>query len=379
MSSKLILCLALVLSSMMPGSFGVSLKANAADSTNTTGPVWGEAVGGFQLAAVLDESNAVVHCWIRNATTNQVAFNDFYFGYVENVKFEICLGTNWTSLPSALLPATPWSGGGALGGKLLYAQPGQMITHTWSRRHAMYSRGFSHDTFAVDLIGVGWPPTSQLDREKLEARVVQAFYPASSEHPNQDGRTPQLSLYSPTFVLKTVAIRSFVNRFPRMPVGGVPTNRESAAAPVPVADIKITFAKLSLAPSRALPTEVLDPPSSDVKEYGPFTNIVAGHIASLDVTWANPNDFKTENQTRKFLRELLSSTNTETWTFHVWSWAEGQPSIVAAVNHTNGKQGAWMIWCSPGPFWAYKDENGKWWWGSWKSWKGSGPKSLKEP
>lgn len=379
MKPKLLLCLALGLTGLMPGSFGSPFEADTAGSMNTNGLAWGKAVGGFQMATVFDESNAVVHCWIRNATTNRIAFNDFYFGYVENVKVEIRLGTNWTALPSALIPATPWSGGGALGGELIYAQPGQIITHTWSSRHAMHSGVSFDDTFAVDLIGVSWPAVNQRASKKLEARVAQAFYPASPEHP-YPGQMPQLTLYSPTFILSTAAIRSFMNRFPRMPVGSVQTNHDSAAAPVPVAKIKITFARPFTTPAwQSVPRDVLYPPGLDAREYGPFTNRVAGRISSLNVTWANPKRFKTENQTRSLLRELLCSTNTETWTFHVWSWVEGAPSIVATVSHTNGKQGALMIWYSPSLFWAYKDGNGKWWWGSWESWKASEPGSLKEP
>jgi hypothetical protein len=153
----------------------------------------------------------------------------------------------------------------------------------------------------------------------------------------------------------------------------------SIAQSVNVADIKITFTNPPVAPLHDLPREVLYPQGFDSIEHGAFTNIVAGHIAALTVTWADSKIFKTESQTRDFLRELLSSPNTQTWAYHAWSYLDGYPSIVAIVEHTAGKQGKWIIWSSPNVDWAYQDENGKWWWGMWDSLKSPKPKSLTAP
>jgi hypothetical protein len=172
---------------------------------------------------------------------------------------------------------------------------------------------------------------------------------------------------------------------------------------VNVADIKITFANPPVPPppdAGSLPREALYPPDMDSKEHGPFTNVVAvvrtnvvvtwlgskehgaftnvvaSRISAVTVTWADPKRFKTEKQTEDFLRELLSSTNTQTWTYHIWSYGDGIPSVLAAVEHTAGKQGKWVIWCSPNLYWAYQDQNGKWWWGMWDVLKAPRPKSM---
>ena len=151
-----------------------------------------------------------------------------------------------------------------------------------------------------------------------------------------------------------------------------------AGDPVRAADIKITFAKPPVASAGELPREVLLPKGSDPDEHGALTNIVAGRIASLTVTWADPQRFKIERQTQDLLRELLSSTNTQTWSYHVWSFGDAQPSLVATVDHIDGKRGRWLLWCSPSPglYWAYQDGSGKWWWGQWDLSKARKPKSL---
>jgi hypothetical protein len=75
--TKLILCLALVLSG---GFLACSTIARESHVASTDQYLWGEAVGGFQMATSLDETNGILHCLIRNAATNAVAYNDFYFG-----------------------------------------------------------------------------------------------------------------------------------------------------------------------------------------------------------------------------------------------------------------------------------------------------------
>jgi hypothetical protein len=162
-------------------------------------------------------------------------------------------------------------------------------------------------------------------------------------------------------------------------VGGVlfgcSTTDRYHAEPVSVSEIKIAFAKRQVAPPRDLPREALYPPGMDSDEHGALINIVADRISALTVTWADPEIFKTQSQTQDFLRELLSSTNTQTWTVHIWSYVDGVPCVVATVEHTNGRQGKWWVWSSPNVAWAYLDGNGKWWWGLW-DYRSSKPKSL---
>jgi len=56
---------------------------------------WGEVNNGFQMATALDESNGLIHCWIRNATTNELNYCSFDIGYREFVTLEIHGPTNW--------------------------------------------------------------------------------------------------------------------------------------------------------------------------------------------------------------------------------------------------------------------------------------------
>jgi hypothetical protein len=163
-------------------------------------------------------------------------------------------------------------------------------------------------------------------------------------------------------------------------VGGVlfgcSTADRHRVEPVSVSEIKIAFAKRQVAPPPGqLPKDAEYPKGADAKDHGALTNIVAGRMAALTVTWVDPEIFKSQSQVQDFLRELLCSTNENTFTWHIYSWGDGSPCVVAKVEHINGKPGKWWVWDSPALFWAYQDGNGKWWWGSW-DYRTPKPKSL---
>lgn len=156
---------------------------------------------------------------------------------------------------------------------------------------------------------------------------------------------------------------------------GCSTARDSGKR-VDVSEIKIKFASQQVAPPLGgLPKEAQYPKGADAEDHGALTNIVAGRMAALTVTWADPQIFKTHGQVQDFLRELLCSTNTQSWSFHIWSYLDGIPCATATVKHTNGRQGLWWVWDRPNLAWAYQDADGKWWWGSW-DFRSPKPKSL---
>jgi hypothetical protein len=140
MSPKLILCLALVLSG---GLLACSTIARESHVASTDQYLWGEAVGVFQMATSLDETNGILHCLIRNAATNAVAYNDFYFGYSAHIRLEIRQGPEWARVGAEVFP-----GGNVVKGavptntKVRWLQPGQIITNTWMRRDTFERRNF---------------------------------------------------------------------------------------------------------------------------------------------------------------------------------------------------------------------------------------------
>jgi hypothetical protein len=219
MKSKLILGLALALCG---GLFGCATMK----SDNS----WGNAVDGFQMTAILDKSNGLVHCQIRNASDVEMDYPSFDFGYVEYVHFQIKELTNWVNLPARNLPLQ-----GAVGGDYYFTkkiQPKETVkkpgwkwpVHTFAdylkstkgnTNEALLEEQINkfmadrlalctNDTFAFDLVGAGWP-TNVFQYTPLKARAVQYF------RLRQFGDLDQV-IYSQEFVLDDALIRSFMNQ-----------------------------------------------------------------------------------------------------------------------------------------------------------------------
>jgi hypothetical protein len=208
----------------VPMLFATVATSTAAGPIDTNAPDWGEPVNGLEMAASVDKSIEVIHCWVRNGTTNRVDYNSFWFGYFESVEFEIREGTNWLPIKSAMFPGVTFPGPGFIssagptGGDVRSLQPGQVITDTWSRRlsQEIYQRGpnqtlsisprdqllwkvSQRDTFAVDLLAVRWPADA-LQRPSLTVRICQSFCPA---------KEPKMgTIYSPVFVLDDSMLES---------------------------------------------------------------------------------------------------------------------------------------------------------------------------
>ncbi len=145
-------------------------------------------------------------------------------------------------------------------------------------------------------------------------------------------------------------------------------DRQIGITPQPY--LKITFAHPPDAPPTfggGLPREAQVPqPGWDTKGHGALADIVANRVSSLKVTWSDPARFKSEAQTEELLRLLLTSSKTEMMTYHVWSWGDNIPNVIATVEHKTGKPGRLVLWCPPpGLYWAYQDGDGKWSWGYW--------------
>lgn len=235
MNCKIVLGLALVLSGVW---FCCSTNAGQNESTAGNDLHWGGAVGGFQMAAWLDETNGIVHCRIRNATTNEMDYPSFDFGYFENIRLEIRGATNKSNPWMMVFPrsvgyssACPYF--------LKRIQPGLVVTDTFTRerfhpwpvlkreeylkwspgdtnqallaeslnrrlaeREALLTRSCGADTFALDLI---WDKAlaDLPEGQTVEARVSQTFRPS---------RDTTATFYSPVFTLKGSLLRTYVQQ-----------------------------------------------------------------------------------------------------------------------------------------------------------------------
>jgi len=112
----------------------------------------------------------------------------------------------------------------------------------------------------------------------------------------------------------------------------------------------------------------------DTKDHGALSNIVSGHIASIALTWADTNLFRTHSDTEGTLRRLLSAPSgsiytgsyCQTYTHVFWDQVLGLPSIAARVEHTDGKPGQLLLFGTGDCFFAYQDRHGKWWLCHWR-------------
>lgn len=234
MNAKLLPGFILVLAGLL---WAIGSMAQQPDATKDNTLHWGEMVGGFQMAAILDETNGFIHCLVRNATTNEMNFSSFDFGYFENIALEIHGATNWTK--SKYWPAVlPRSFGAydAFPNLIKCIHPGQIVTATYIRGRSMpwpvqkfeeylkWTKGDTNeallteklnqwyasrdvleaamgrnDTFAIDLFEM--EQLASLPRtDSLEVRVSQSF------RTNSYGE--MTTVYSPGFILSNSLLQS---------------------------------------------------------------------------------------------------------------------------------------------------------------------------
>jgi hypothetical protein len=226
--------------------FWVSTQVSiASESTNALS--WGESMDDFQMASSWDTSNGVLHCWIRSSGKDAVAYDDFEFGYCENVALEIRQGTKWIRVYSEVFPGLNAARGAVpTDTKIRWLQPSQIMTNTWAWsdtvRRAPSRKEFDEllktfhenandaamvqwndarqtslfgickgNTFALDLINTQWP-TNAFDLRSLKVRVRQDFYLVSPDdrYPYVHGN--KLTLYSGVVTLDSSVIKTFLSQ-----------------------------------------------------------------------------------------------------------------------------------------------------------------------
>jgi hypothetical protein len=142
---------------------------------------------------------------------------------------------------------------------------------------------------------------------------------------------------------------------------------QSAVAP----EITVTHPPDASAPyiDGRIPREVLypsHPPRATPPDrpLANFANSVARNVSAIRVRWFDQVVFKDDAHIVAVLRELLSDPKTDVYGFHIWSFGPTPASIVATVEHSTGKQGQLLVFCTRDIRWAYQDSRGEWWWAS---------------
>jgi len=223
MKPKLFLGLVLMLSGGLLCGSGI-----AQPSALAGGYDWGNTAGGFQMAVSLDQTNGIIHCWIRNATTNEMDYPSFDIGYFEDIRLEFQGATNWITIPTEVFPrAAGFSS--ACPNLVKRIGPQQIITDTYTRnryqpwpiqnleeylkwthgntnearlteqlnqryadREALLTKSCRDDTFALDLFrGRAWPDLP--DQNLVTVRVSQTLHTKPES---------MVTLYSPVLTVE---------------------------------------------------------------------------------------------------------------------------------------------------------------------------------
>jgi hypothetical protein len=243
-----------------PESDGGSNSELASNSVSpTTNQItWGEVKDGFQMGAVLEPSAAVIHCFIRNATSNSVAYQAEYLGYVGKVRLEVKQEGLWVSLRGFLrYPMVAVNGGspsvmagpGTILAKALYDLPAKLrygppipFTNDLGRRYSTPFRsgfpspGLLGATFHCDLLAFPWP-AGLLREGAVEVCVEQQMVLRRDPLPGQEtaGRFESTPLLSPSLTVDGTQIAALFKKLEQAAVVlTAPTNGTTVFAPTNV-------------------------------------------------------------------------------------------------------------------------------------------------
>jgi hypothetical protein len=95
---------------------------------------------------------------------------------------------------------------------------------------------------------------------------------------------------------------------------------------------------------------------------------VVGTIASVNITWVDPDVFGGDESAVRFVRARLGDPAGTRFTFVVWSQVLGRPVLTAEVKHIEGRTGRILIWRSgtEGALYAHVNGDGRWSFGGWQ-------------
>jgi hypothetical protein len=162
------------------------------------------------MGIVVEPAFGVVHCWLRNGETNEIAYNDWSLAYWEEITLHVREGTNWVGLGRAPRGMGPYEGIGPSIGKVIRLNPGDVIAPRPASREA---------TFVVDLRDFEWP-TNVLRQHECEIRVCHYFAACQESGSFAPGDAKYargsagFTVFSPVFILKGSEVQSLLDQLP---------------------------------------------------------------------------------------------------------------------------------------------------------------------
>ncbi|MGD1084481.1 MAG: hypothetical protein ABSA47_06985 [Verrucomicrobiota bacterium] len=206
----------------------------APDSTATNNVRWGETTNGLQMGICVEPSFGVVHCWLRNGETNEIAYNNWSLSGIDwsQTFLEMRDGTNWLALSRAPAKFRCQAGVGPaafnnktlqpqeliapLGGGVAERRFSEWVTNKAGGGHFSSPTppvpGSHQATMLVDLLDFNWPQAF-LHQRNCEARIRHSFVAWQATY-NSAGWN-FFDVYSPVFSLGGTAVKGLLDQLPR--------------------------------------------------------------------------------------------------------------------------------------------------------------------
>lgn len=129
---------------------------------------------------------------------------------------------------------------------------------------------------------------------------------------------------------------------------------------------RFLFSEKQVPPERDVPKEAQNARPAPNAKPGAFSDLVAGNISTVTVTYFNPKTLKGNQETEEFLRRLLTTPKGPTFNHIPWAQSLPVPTVAATVQHAKGEPGIWLVWDGgQSVYCTYKDGAGRWWFGVW--------------
>ena len=218
----------------------VSLPFVAVQAGGTNSVQWGKVSRGFQLGVELEETAGVIHCWLRNATTNNLEINSCALGRWDSLQLLIRSSNTMAILPRTTSARRGYEGIGPSAYATLSFSPSLTLapikggfepshrrygdlTHTnnlitWKLRPEIPTPSDNGATFKIDLLDFDWPKGC-FTNQFLRVQIVETLYQEQTAFREfqsvlSDRKFDSFQVHSCVFQVDSEALGSLFEKLP---------------------------------------------------------------------------------------------------------------------------------------------------------------------